>query len=257
MINKSNKEMSGRMKKKLPVIIAFLIAIAAIVGTVVFLVTKFSDDRENDTELTEKENDTNVADFEGDKKDEPGENDGSDGLGNSEKENETTDDQNVKYEDYNGTEVIVVSSEKVEESKNNKTTEDVKNELKDRGFESLQITSKYNIKGDFVSEFNQNKDTEELHPTYDMVYNSDKGDQWFIYCYGGQFFAFPISYNQNSGRDEYLIISEKDSIMSYDCMSNTYNEIIPQKTDLIIRKVDRIDKNTLDSLTSEVLNEND
>ena len=246
------------MKKKLPVIIAFLIAIAAIVGTVVFLVTKFSDDRKNDTELTEKENDTNVAEFDGDKKDEPGGNDGSDGLGNSEKENETTDDQNVKYEDYNGTEVIVVSSEKVEESKNNKTTEDVKNELKDRGFESLQITSKYNIKGDFVSESNQNADTDELHPTYDMVYiNSTNGDQWFIYCYGGQFFAFPITYNQNSSRDEYLIISEKDSIMSYDCMSNTYNEIIPQKTDLIIRKVDRIDKNTLDSLTSEVLNEND
>jgi len=240
------------MKKKLPIIIAFLVAIVAIVGIVVFLVSKFSDDKENTDTVT------NVVEVDGDKEGEPSKNDGSEETVKPENSNETTEKQDVKYEDYNGTEVVVVSSEKVEESKNNKSTADVEEELKNRGFESLLISSSYNIKGDFISGYSQYNDTEALHPTYDMIYNNPgNGDQWFIYCYGGQFFAFPLTYNQNSGRDVFVVISEKNSIMSYDCMNNTYNEIIPKETDLIIRKVDRIDKNTLDTLTAEVLDENE
>jgi hypothetical protein len=247
------------MKKKLPLIIAFVVAITAIVCTVVFLVTKLSED-DNETETAEKDNVTNLVDADGDKEPdvdkEPEKN--TDKNVDNETETESQNNQDVKYEDYNGTEVIVVSSENVEESKNNKSTADVQAELKDRGFESLLISATYNINGDFDFEYSQNNDIEALHPTYDMVYNNpDNGDQWFIYCYGGQFFAFPITYNQNSGKDVYIVVSEKNSIMSYDCETNTYNEIIPKETDLIIRKVDRIDKKTLDSMTLEVLNENE
>lgn len=183
------------MKKKLPLIIAFVVAITAIVCTVVFLVTKLSGD-DNETETAENDNVTNLVDADGDKEPdvdkEPEKN--TDKNVDNETETESLNNQDVKYEDYNGTEVIVVSSENVEESKNNKSTADVQAELKDRGFESLLISATYNINGDFDFEYSQNNDIEALHPTYDMVYNNpDNGDQWFIYCYGGQFFAFPIT----------------------------------------------------------------
>ena len=114
------------MKKKLPIIIAFLVAIVAIVGIVVFLVSKFSDDKENTDTVT------NVVEVDGDKEGEPSKNDGSEETDKPENSNETTEKQDVKYEDYNGTEVVVVSSEKVEESKNNKSTADVEEELKNQ-----------------------------------------------------------------------------------------------------------------------------
>ena len=53
------------MKKKLPLIIAFLIAVAAIAGTVIFLVTKLSEDKDNNEIDTTKDNVTNVADTDG------------------------------------------------------------------------------------------------------------------------------------------------------------------------------------------------
>ena len=106
------------MKKKLPLIIAFVVAITAIVCTVVFLVTILSGD-DNETETAENDNVTNLVDAEGDKEPdvdkEPEKN--TDKNVDNETETESLNNQDVKYEDYNGTEVIVVSSENVEESK--------------------------------------------------------------------------------------------------------------------------------------------
>ena len=75
------------------------------------------------------------------------------------------------------------------------------------------------------------------------------------FCDNGVVSAYPVSYNLVSERQAVLLITETDTVTSYDYTSNRFFETIPKESTMIVRKVSRIDKETLDSLTIGGLSE--
>lgn len=67
--------------------------------------------------------------------------------------------------------------------------------------------------------------------------------------------ANPVTYNTESGRDVQLLISETETVTSYDSAKNKFYVIIPGESEAIVKTVGRIDAETLDKLTVEVIDE--
>ena len=82
-----------------------------------------------------------------------------------------------------------------------------------------------------------------------MLYASESDILWNIYIINGVVAAYPVSYNLVSERDAILLITESDTVMSYDYSSNQFFETVPKESEMIVRKVEKINKETLDKLT--------
>ena len=109
--------------------------------------------------------------------------------------------------------------------------------------------------GDYseATEISQGSSTK--HPTYQTYYVSKNGDVWTIFMINGAIMANPVSYNIQSDLDAQVILSESNTVMSYDGTTNGFYETIPNKSSLIVKTVDRIDAETLENLTIGAIDE--
>jgi hypothetical protein len=82
---------------------------------------------------------------------------------------------------------------------------------------------------------------------------SEAGEAWTITLSNGYIIAYPLSFAAVSERETDLTVSESEIYPGYDAENNNFYEIIPDSSGLTMKIVDRIDAETLDSLTVEVL----
>lgn len=137
-------------------------------------------------------------------------------------------------------------------------SDDVQNEIqaieafKVRGFAKFPIYSDYLMNGEYTGEI-EVSGTNEKHPSYQTSYVSSSGELWTIIMMNGSIIANPVSYNMESELGVQTIISESKVIIGYDSENNTFYETIPKESELIVKVVDKIDSETLNSLTKEVI----
>lgn len=144
----------------------------------------------------------------------------------------------------------IVSTVDANDSKDVMTEKEVFNCITDRGFSELTITTDYLMNGNHIDEpIEIDGNSSEKHPAYMGQYISISGEYWSILIYNGTIMAYPLSYNLQEGIEVAAAISESDTIMSYDNMTNTFYETIPNDAVLKVIKVDKIDAQTLDKLT--------
>ena len=86
---------------------------------------------------------------------------------------------------------------------------------------------------------------------YLAYYISSGGDVWTIHIINGEVFAYPASFNLDSDLQAEVIVSETNEITSYENETNTFIVTIPKETAAIVLTVDRIDSETLETLTAE------
>ena len=149
--------------------------------------------------------------------------------------------------------VRVINRTSVKDSLSAESEEAVSRKLKQRGFGDIAITSEYSLEGEYYEAEEINGDSSEEHPVYEALYVSESGDLWNVLDYNGQIMAYPVSYNLDSSRGVSLVVSEKESVTSYVSETNEFFEIIPERTQLVVGRVDHIDAATLDALTAEEL----
>lgn len=118
-----------------------------------------------------------------------------------------------------------------------------------RGFIEQPITTEYSMDGVYSSSKNVSSDSEEKHPIYQTYYFSKAEELWTIFLINGMIMANPVSYNMQSNLDAQVIVSEKQTVISYDSTTNKFFETIPDKSALVVVSVDRIDATSLDNLT--------
>ena len=123
--------------------------------------------------------------------------------------------------------------------------------LEDRGFSGEPITYEFALGGKYMGEQKVDSKSKYRRPIYKTEYYSACGDYWVIYVINGEVFANPVSYNFVSGKSVQLLISETDTLTSYDYASNTYYITIPKESAVILKTIDRIDASSLDELTVE------
>lgn len=122
-------------------------------------------------------------------------------------------------------------------------------ELSERGFEGLPVTSHYSPDGTICDETEVSPDGEAVRPSYTTLYESESGGLWAIYANDGDFMAYPVSYNTETDGTE-VMVCEHEYITSYDGETGRFFRVRPTDGSCDIVTADRIDAETLDSLSA-------
>ena len=150
---------------------------------------------------------------------------------------------------FNHSEVIEVIDEK--ESQNNLSEAEAIHVFEERGFNEYPVMCEYSTEGEYNEQAEAVDGSNTKHPMYETFYVSELGDVWTIYVINGDVFAYPASFNLQSDLAEAVIISESESLTSYDSETNKFYVTIPNESEIILKTVNRIDAETLNQLTSE------
>ena len=119
-----------------------------------------------------------------------------------------------------------------------------------RGFTGVEVTSEYDANGNLMDYVAIATSTSAIrHPIYQAMYKAASGDVWVLTEIGGVLMATPLSYNATQTSGVPVVISERNSIMSFDSQTKTFYENIPHDTVLKVITVERIDAETLANLT--------
>ena len=156
---------------------------------------------------------------------------------------------NINGDSYFKQSAEIISVRKATDSKNILTEKEVSEVLSERGFNIEGLITNCTINGEYLEDTEIDSNSDEKHPLYKMVYGSENELLWTIYITDGTISAYPVSYNMVSEREAPLLITETDTVVSYDYTSNQFFETIPKESVVIIKKVDKIDKKTLDTIT--------
>lgn len=161
---------------------------------------------------------------------------------------------NIDADEYYSQNAEIISVTDAALSEKVSTEQEAEALFSDRGFEGYSIQTEYDTDGTAYGEqMNIGSHPDRKHPLYELYYNSEKEMIWTIYLVNGTVYAYPVSYNLVSQRNAPLLVTESDTVMSYDSDSNQYYETIPNKESVITVKVERIDTETLNHLDMEGL----
>lgn len=144
----------------------------------------------------------------------------------------------------------VLDTIKASESNQTVSEEDTAALFAERGFDASEVTTMYSMDGTYFNEREIDDSSAAHHPLYSILYVSADNYWWMVYCCNGEFSAYPISYVLSDQATCEVLVSETEYVMSYDSDTNCFYKIIPNDGECIIKKVPRIDSDTLDMLAS-------
>lgn len=145
----------------------------------------------------------------------------------------------------------VLSVEDAIQSKNVQTESEVVEEMAERGFTQYAISSNYSMDGSYSDAVKIGDDGMEKHPMYVTYYYTETGNLWTIYMINGSTMAYPVFLNLQSELGVQVILSESNSVMSYDGTTNKFYETIPNESELLVVQVNTINAEMLEELTVE------
>jgi hypothetical protein len=171
---------------------------------------------------------------------------------------ELLDDDNYRTENIDADaffeeKASVLRVQNVDDSEDNKTGVEIIEYFSDLGFDDQYISAEYSMAGEYGGKELIGQETSDKHPVYEGIYVNSSDQIWMIYYINGRIMAMPVSYNLQSGKNVKVIISENESIMSYDGTTNQFYETIPDPSVLDVKSVEEITAETLDQLTYEVI----
>lgn len=143
----------------------------------------------------------------------------------------------------------LLSSHKVSESKSLFSESAISIELENRGFNVDEIYYEYDVDGNYTGKNSINKSFESYHPVYNLLYESEN-EIWSISVVENEILVYPVLFNLEN-KNAKLYFSETSSIMSYDSTKNKFYKIIPNHNEAIIVTIEKINKEVLDSISSE------
>jgi hypothetical protein len=170
---------------------------------------------------------------------------------NQEDEDDTYGIEEIDADEYFSNNSKVITEIKVGNSKSVQTEKEVCTDLEERGFSQMEIYTNYGMDGTFFDEAAVEREASEKHPSYQTYYITQNEELWTVFSINGVVMANPVSYNLQSELPAQLIISESETVTSYDSNTNKFYETIPNESELIIKTVEIIDAETLEKLTIE------
>lgn len=124
----------------------------------------------------------------------------------------------------------------------------------ERGFTQNPIVTEYSIEGECYLEKEISTDSDEKHPIYETMYISANGDVWNIMLIGATLVANPMYIDEETNQPASFVVTETDTVMSYDCTANKFYETVPDESVLKMKKIDKIDAQTLETLSIKEIN---
>lgn len=170
-----------------------------------------------------------------------------DSEGGSEEQYMVTAPNAEEYYENNSKVLSKISAKDSEKVTTEKETIDLLNK---RGFKDFPIITNYDMEGKYI-DGEEISESSTKHPSYETYYQTKDGNLWTIFVVNGAVMANPVFYNFQSKLNAQLIISESDSVVSYDGTKNMFYDTIPNKSEIIIKKVKIINTETLEGLDVE------
>lgn len=158
--------------------------------------------------------------------------------------------EEINAEEYFQENSEIISKIAVKDSKTISNEKKTLNNYSDRGFSECTISTNYDMDGNF-GDSAEVSGSSENHPYYEAIFVTSNSEIWNVMEVNGTIIANPLSYNEQSKRSAPILISESDTIVSYDNVNNNFYETIPNESEVIVITVDRIDAETLEKLTVE------
>ena len=164
---------------------------------------------------------------------------------------DTTYVEYIDANEYFGERADIKSVIPVSKSKKVMHEKEVSRMLKKRGFTDLEVTSEYSVDGLYYDAQSVSTNSREPHPMYNAFFIAENGDYWKITIINDQIMATPISYNYKLEKGPVVIISESETLTSYDSGKNQFFITVPNDKYVKVKIVDTINAKTLNELTSE------
>lgn len=116
-----------------------------------------------------------------------------------------------------------------------------------RGFTEAEIRTCYDLDGNYFEDRVIDGDSREKHPYYEAYFRTEEGVIWTVTLMGDAFYATPVSYNAVE-LDVPRVLSETAVFRSYDGQANAFFTIETDPDVLVVKRVDRIDAQTLEEM---------
>ena len=154
------------------------------------------------------------------------------------------------------TETKSFSVEKADEKADVYTESEALRLMEARGFTEYPLTYDYDMDGTYTDETEALPDSDAKHPMYQTYYVGEDNSVWTIMIVGKMIAANPVSYNLESDLDVQILVSETDTLTSYTEMGNQFYTTIPKESAVLLKVVDQITSQSLNTLTfEEVINQ--
>lgn len=131
-----------------------------------------------------------------------------------------------------------------------RTEEQAYQNLTQRGFTAQPITAEYTMDGTYTEAQAISATGTDKHPIYSTFFVTTSGDLWVIFEINGAVFANPVSFNAERWNGAQIMLSETETITSYDSTLNKFYVTKPSEAALDVKVIARIDAATLDALTA-------
>lgn len=163
----------------------------------------------------------------------------------------------IDANDYFDNNSTIVSIVKVEDSDQIRSEAAVYKDFSARGFSKHSITTEYSLTGEYYEAFVISETSTAKHPMYQTYYVTENGDYWSIFEINGAVMASPLSYNLGLGENIQIVVSETDTVTSYDSVTNQFFITEPKDTVMVVIKVNKIDSTALENFEWDaVVNKN-
>ena len=127
-----------------------------------------------------------------------------------------------------------------------RTESQVYNDFFQRGFKE-EITTEYMMNGDLDEKSTISRYSSLTHPVYQTYYTTKNKDLWLIVEINGTVMATPITYNLSSDSGMSIMLSETDTMTTYDSTSNQFYVIKPKADEITLKTVGAINAETLEN----------
>ncbi len=156
--------------------------------------------------------------------------------------------ETIDAEEYYRKKGKIIEVIDVEKAKEVLSEKEVMEEFRNRGFSELELYTLYDIDGTYHAYGGIDSKSDEKHPYYQANYVTENGEYWTILVIDNCIYALPVSYNLTSSLDISVIVSEEDTVLGYDSVTNKFYRTAPDEGIKKIVVVDRIDANTIDKI---------
>lgn len=169
----------------------------------------------------------------------------------SNSDNKTTTTDNEEESDIVSDKEKFLSNSKIVKKINAKSSKNLLSEseviefVNNKGFKNVNITYDVDMNGDLVDETEVDKNSNVKHPMYTFHYVSGE-DIWTLYVIEKRLYAYPISYIYNNNPKVSVLLSEYDTMVSYDYYDNNFYYTIPNSDEVNLVIVKSITPKELD-----------
>lgn len=141
----------------------------------------------------------------------------------------------------------------VSDSQNVLTEAEATARFRAAGFTDFPVYANCSMDDVYLETREVSESSSELHPSYETYFVTERGEMWIIMLIESDMLANPLFFNAGASPDAQVIVSESETVTSYDMVTNRFFKTVPKDSAMLLRVVEEINADVLNDMTEEAL----